>query len=343
MSRVAVTTGEPFRTLVFGAGAIGTYVGGSLALAGHPVIFVEREEVARLIEREGIRITMSDGSRRDVPRQVYRVATTAELALRSGPFDAAIVALKTFDLPSLLEGLGPGFGAATRLPFLCLTNGVDNEAALSSVFGEDRVIAGTVMTAVGRRAAGDVVVEKMRGMGVWGGHPSSERLWDALREAGLEPRVYPRAADMKWSKLLTNLLANATSAIFDMTPAEIFRDRRLYRVEVAQIREALAVMKARGIGVVDLPRARVRLLAAAMRLPPLASRPLVARAVGGGRGAKMPSFHIDLHSGRGRTEVGDLNGAVVRHGRAVGVPTPLNHLLTLSLLSLQEGGAAPRA
>lgn len=36
----------------------------------------------------------------------------------------------------------------------------------------------------------------------------------------------------------------------------------------------------------------------------------------------MPSFHIDLHGGRGRTEVDYINGAVVRYGEHTGVPTP---------------------
>ena len=79
----------------------------------------------------------------------------------------------------------------------------------------------------------------------------------------------------------------------------------------------------------------VRLLAFAVRYLPLAvSRPFLAKAVGGGRGAKMPSFHIDLHSGRGKSEVDYLNGAVVRAGAEAGIPTPVNQLLTDTLLQL---------
>lgn len=51
----------------------------------------------------------------------------------------------------------------------------------------------------------------------------------------------------------------------------------------------------------------------------------------------MPSFHIDLHSGRGRTEVHYLNGAVVRHGAELGVPTPVNAVLTKTLEELSSG------
>ena len=104
------------------------------------------------------------------------------------------------------------------------------------------------------------------------------------------------------------------------------------------MREAMAVMRAQGIRAVDLPGTPVRLLAFAVCCLPLAiSRPLLGKAVGGGRGGKMPSFHIDLHSGRGKSEVDYLNGAVVRAGERFGIPTPVNQLLTKTLLGLTRG------
>ena len=63
----------------------------------------------------------------------------------------------------------------------------------------------------------------------------------------------------------------------------------------------------------------------------------MGKAVGGGRGDKMPSFHIDLHSGRGKSEVDFLHGAVVRGGERTKVPTPVNKLLTDTLLALTNG------
>lgn len=51
----------------------------------------------------------------------------------------------------------------------------------------------------------------------------------------------------------------------------------------------------------------------------------------------MPSFHIDLYSGRGRSEVDWLNGAVVRFGKKAGVATPVNKVLTETLQALTIG------
>jgi 2-dehydropantoate 2-reductase len=93
-------------------------------------------------------------------------------------------------------------------------------------------------------------------------------------------------------------------------------------------------MKAQNIEVVDLPGTPVRALAYATTLPLWLSKPLLSRSAGAGRGAKMPSFHIDLHSGRGKSEVEYLHGAIVHAGEKYHVPTPVNKVLTETLIAL---------
>jgi 2-dehydropantoate 2-reductase len=99
---------------------------------------------------------------------------------------------------------------------------VSNEPAIAEALGADKVIYGTVTTAIGRRGAGDIVLEKLRGVGIAKGHPLSEKLNDAFNKAFLNSRLFEDAASMKWSKMLTNLIANPTSAILDMTAGEVF-------------------------------------------------------------------------------------------------------------------------
>lgn len=324
---------QSLRVLSFGAGALGTYVAGSLALAGHPVIFLERPQVADELSQRGLRLKIA--GQENIISEVKVVGRLAQ-ALDLGPFDVAIFALKSFDTAGALLSLTPH--AEQLPPILCLQNGVDNEPALEQALGLGKVIPGTVTSAVGRLAAGDVVLERLRGIGVASGHPLSTRLVAALDAAGLNARLYENTASMKWSKLLTNLVSNASSAILDMTPSEIFVHAGLYRLELAQLRECLAVMDAQRIGTVDLPGTPVRLLAFAVRhLPATISRPLLSRAIGKGRGAKMPSFHIDLHTGRGQSEVDYLNGAIVRAGARLGLSTPANTVLTNTLLGLTSG------
>jgi len=332
---------EKLNVLAFGAGAIGTYIGGSLALAGHSVVFLEQAKAAEDLRQRGLRLDLSIDPRRQaaepltVVPEAFHCAASLEEALAFGPFDIALFALKSFDTAAALEGMKP---FADRMPpVLCLSNGVDNEPALAAVLGPGKVIAGTVASAVGRHGIGDIQLERLRGVGVADGHSLSLFLAEAMNAAFLNVRLYPRPADMKWSKMLTNLMVNATVAILDMPPRQVLAHPGLFKVEIAMLREALAVMRSQGIRVVDTPGTPVRLLALAASLPAFVSRPLMVKAVGGGRGGKMPSFHIDLHAGRGKSEVEWLNGAVVRYGNQNGVPTPVNRVLTDTLLALTRG------
>ncbi len=328
------------KILSFGAGAIGTYIGGSLALAGHELVFVEQPAAAGELHSRGMRLDLTLDTRRNLkevsvlPPSAFVVAGSLEEALRYGPYDVSLYALKSFDTAAAIDGMLP---FADRLPpILCLSNGVDNEPALAKALGTEKVIPGTVTSAVGRRGVGDIALERLRGVGIATGHPLSETLVDAANAAFLNGRAYSNALAMKWSKMLTNLVANPSSAILDMTAEQVFADPKLYRLEVEMLRECLAVMEAQQIPVVDLPGTPARALAFATRLPLWLSKPFLGRAAGSGRGGKLPSFHIDLHSGRGKSEVEFLHGAVVRAGEKFGVPTPVNKVLTDTLMALTK-------
>lgn len=326
-------TSNTLRLLSFGAGAIGTYIGGSLAINGHAVVFLERPDVVDLLHQTGLRLEINSVTH--VIQQPL-LASSIEAALQQGPYDAALFALKSFDTQGLLPQLSQH--AADLPPFVCSQNGVENEPALAQALGESKVIPASVTSSVGRKGAGDIVLERLRGIGVYAGHAHSQKIVQAFNDCGLQARLYPKAADMKWSKMLTNLLANASSAILDMTPGEIFAHRGLYQMEIAQLQEALQVMRIAGIGVVNLPGTPVRLLAfGATSLPAVLSRPFLQRAISGGRGAKMPSFHIDLYSGKKRSEVEFLNGAIVRYARQYALTAPANRVLNETLSAMAAG------
>lgn len=319
--------------LCFGAGAIGTYLGGSLALQGHRVVFLERPRNVAVLQKQGLNLTLDDQTTQAIPPLT---ASSLPEALQNGPFDLILFALKSYHTDPALQEIQPLQDQMP--PFLCLQNGVENENRLRNVLGEERVIPGTVTTAVRKEVPGTIIVEKKRGVGIARGFRLSIPLKQAFQDAGLNPRLYSDSQSMKWSKLLTNLLGNASSAILDLSPGQIFAHPELYRMELRQFREALAVMQAQDIQVVPLPGVPVPLLAGVIRyLPAWLSQPLLSKIVGGGRGEKMPSFHIDLHSGRSQSEVEDLNGAVVRAGESLGIPTPVNRILTETLLKMIQG------
>ena len=338
LSETASHINAKMKILTLGAGAIGAYVGGSLALAGSHVVFLERGEKVNELRERGLRLDLTLDERRRtkeislVKPSSFAAVSSLDDALRYGPFDLALFALKSYDTSAALETLKPY--ADKMPPFLCLSNGLANEKLIADTLGKDKVISGTVTTAIGRRGVGDITLERLRGIGIAKGHPFVESLFVAFENALLNPRLYDNADSMKWSKLLTNLIANPASAILDMTAAEILANKKLYKLEVEALRECLAVMKAQGIEVVDLPGTPVRALAFATRLPLWLSKPFISRAAGAGRGNKMPSFHIDLRSGKGKSEVDFLHGEVVRAGEKFHVPTPVNKMLTETLLAL---------
>jgi 2-dehydropantoate 2-reductase len=262
--------------------------------------------------------------------------SSLEQAVQLGPFDAAIFALKSFDTGTVLEAIVPF--VQSMPPVICFQNGVENEARLASILGNERVIAGTVTSAVSRRAAGDITLERSRGIGLSSLHPLAHTFANAFTDARLNTHLYAHPAAMKWSKMLTNLVGNATSAILDLPPAQVFAHPLLYDLEIRQLRETLRVMRAHGISMVNLPKMPVRWLGLALQhFHPKLLNSFFRRAVGGGRGEKMPSLYIDLHSGRKQSEVDYLNGAVARYGQAAGIPTPVNTLLCQTLLKLIDG------
>ena len=319
--------------LIYGAGAIGTYIGVSLILHGQKVVFIEQPAAASEILEHGLRLNIRGQEHRILHPEM---TSDIPLALRKASFDIAVFALKSYDTHAFLDAMLPYVHLLP--PVLCLQNGVENEAAIETIMGKGNVIAGTVTSSVRRRGPGDVLLERLRGVGVASGHPLSTTITQGLSESGLNAQLISSASAMKWSKMLTNLLANASSAILDMTPEEILHHPRLYAMEITQLREAILVMRAHHINLANLPGTQVKPFAWLVdNLPPWLSRFLLSRIASQGRGHKMPSFHIDLYSGSQRSEVDYLNGAVVRFGAMLNIPTPVNVWLNQTLQSLTQG------
>lgn len=335
---VSIIEKNKLSVLVFGAGAIGSYIGGSLALQGHQVVFIERPAMVSQLREIGIRIRVGENLKYLRSPMVFG---ELEEVLNEYNFDVGILAVKSYDTDSVLAAWQ---GVEEKLPpILCLQNGVENEGKIANLLDGSRVISGTVTTAVGKPGPGEITVEKLRGVGVAGASDLALNLVAAMNEAGLKAKSIESAAGMKWSKMITNLLANASSAILQESPAVIFNDRRLYEIEVKQIREALAVMRVYGIPVVDLPGTPVRALTWVMKnLPVELSRLILKGQMIKGRGDKMPSFYIDLISGRGKSEVDYLNGAVARFSEERNLNTPVNKKLNKILTMIVSGAIDQR-
>ncbi len=191
------------------------------------------------------------------------------------------------------------------------------------------MVAAALTVPVDRDASGKGIAAKGGGIGFAPvGSASHNWLLAAFGATGLPVIAVQDYRALKWSKLALNVVANASSAILDMVPERVVRDEALFRLEVHAIREVRATMKALGVATIDLPRYPVRALQAVAAMPSPLARPLLASRIAGARGEKPPSLLLDLRGAKHRTEVGVLNGAVVRAARELGVRVPVNAALT---------------
>ena len=327
------------RVVVVGAGAVGSFLGGSLAEAGHDVAFLDRRDVPEGC-REPLVMAHPGGRRATVEVAVVGPAAPDAIAWAGAEPgqhpDLLVFATKQFDLPAALA-------MAARWPFtpaLTVQNGIGAEEAVAAARPGTGLVAGSLTAAVRLHHPahgpepgldlGVAVAHRLRhgglalapAMGAVG--PVVDALVAAFRAAGLRTVRLRDAPAMKWSKLLGNLVGNATSALLDEDPSAIYANPRLFEIERRQLAETVATMRALGLRPVALPGADVRFLVLAARLPAWLGRPLMVRAVGGARGGKMPSLRLHLRHADGPTEARWLNGAVAEAAVRTGTGAPVN-------------------
>ena len=319
--------------LVYGAGAIGGYLGSRLLQSGHQVVMLDRQEMADAINRDGIQVSEGGQMVEVKPTAVSSLDETLAFEQR---YDLILMGLKSYDLPAALEQLSRS--APDSATIITVQNGIGIERPFIDKFGAKRIVAGSLTTPVSKEHGNVLVIERSdRGLGLAPTLQGQDiRNWVALfQEAGIPATGIDDYESMKWSKAMLNMIGNATSAILKMPPGDIYGNNDTYDLEARMLRETLAVMAKKQLQVVDLPGPSPRSLATAIRWAPrFLLKPVLTKLVSKGRGEKMPSFYIDLTSGRGKSEVIYHNGAVAKAGTAVGVKTPVNQVLNDVLLKL---------
>lgn len=321
--------------LIVGAGAIGCLVGGKLAQQGVQVTLLGRPALAQALSVQGgLRIQEADRDQRisglnvisQIPEGQFQATAQTDL------FDLVIFTVKSYDTATVGAQVAKALFETKPGPAaLSLQNGVGNEEILAEFFTPQQVIAGTITAPVEVVEPGHIVVRSPKytvGLSPWEPRnpvTSFEEIRSLFDRAGFHPQVHKSAASMKWTKLLMNMVGNAVSAILD-EPAEIvFADPDMVNLELEAWRETLGVMRRADIAPIHLGKYPFHLLSPLIRfLPNRILRPPLARLIGGARGGKMASLHMDLARGKQKSEVGWLNGAVEAAGHRLGIPTPVN-------------------
>ncbi|TGP51557.1 2-dehydropantoate 2-reductase [bacterium M00.F.Ca.ET.230.01.1.1] len=307
---------------IAGAGSIGCYVGGCLALAGRKVVFLGRGRVVEAMRQSGLRVSDLDGRDRRVEAKAISATDDAAIALREA--DVVLVTVKSGTTEEMA-----GLIAANGRPdavVVSLQNGVDNADRLRAGLPSRRVLTGMVMFnvvqspdgeapfRVHRASQGEVMIDQ----GVDG-------LADLLDVDGLPVEARADMKAVQWSKLLMNL-NNALVALSDLPLARQLADRPWRVILAAQIDEALAAMKASGIVPARIASLPPALLPKVLRLPDWLFGLLARRMLAIDPEARS-SMWDDLKRGR-PTEIDELQGAVIRLARQTDVPTPVNERVT---------------
>ncbi len=300
------------RVAIVGAGAIGGLFGARLALAGHEVWLVHhRAEMVDALRTEGLLLRDARGSHHT---PVNATADTREV----GPVDLAVVLVKSRQTREAAVATVPMVGEATAV--LTIQNGLGNREILAEVVGGERVLAGMTYAGaavlapghVRETAAGETVIGERDGLIT----ERLERIASELSNAGLPTTTTRRLEDMIWAKLVINASLNATCAVTGASPGQLLAsaDGCNWLRTIAQ--EVASVARAAGR---ELP------------FPDAGERVIQhCRTIG----ASKPSMLQDVERGRW-TEVDAINGAVVREGERLGVPTPYNRALTLLVKTIE--------
>ena len=302
---------------VMGAGAVGTYYGGMLALADVPVTMIGRPHHVDAFQRDGLAIERAD--RRDVVR--VKAATDAG-AVREA--DVVLVCVKSKDTRDAAVAMKPHLKPDAVI--VSVQNGVSNPEALAGVL--DQVVLGAVVW-VGTSMARHGVVRHSGGgdlgIGVTraaadrpGARERAQAVAAMFERAGVRCPVLDDIDAAMWRKLVVNCAFNAVSALGRSRYARMVADPAVREVMAAAATEAVAVARASGIPL-DLDETIAALWTTADRLK-----------------TQHSSTAQDMARGK-PTEIDALNGEIVRRGRAHGVPTPVNHALH-ALVRLREGG-----
>ena len=303
--------------IVLGAGAMGSLFGATLARGGLAVTLVDRRaDHLDAINTHGLKIRGYGGE-----RTVRVPATTCHGDLpRAG---VVLVQTKAPDTAVAVESIRRVFGPETVA--ISFQNGLGNEEAIGGIVGPERVLAG--LTAQGATQLGPGVVHNYGDLPSYigeldgGASARAARLAARFTAGGLRTHASADIRREMWKKLLGNVGLSPTSAITNLTQAEIMSVPELREVVLAAVDEAAAVGAAEGVEL-DVDEARSVLLK-------------LVDPSGGGTGHARSSACVDILNRR-RTEVDWINGSIVRLGEKHGIPTPVNRTLVGAVKGLEK-------
>lgn len=311
---------------IFGAGAIGCWVGARLAAGGTAVTLIGRSRV--MAEVAG-GVTASElGTGGATVRATPRTTTDPAAAATAQVVLVSVKSPQTADAGAqLARVLRPGTTVVS------LQNGVRNAATLRAALPQCHVLAAMVPFNVVRQApghyhrasSGELHVDDRR---------EASPLVVACRAARLPLVTRADMPAVQWAKLLMNL-NNAINALSGLPLATELAQRAYRRCLAASQREALGLLAQARQSLAKLTPLSPPWMPRVLELPDPVFRLLARRIVA--IDAQARSSMWDDFEARRPTEIDFLQGEIVELARRLGQPAPVNGAI-VELVRRAEGG-----
>ncbi len=296
------------RIYIIGAGAVGSVLAALIKEAGGAeAVLVGGSIHWRTIREKGL---ILDAAGRG--EKTLELATmTPEEMPEPDPTDAVLLTGKLPSLPATAKWLTEKTGP--EVPLVALQNGLEIQETVSTLMGRP-VERGLCFFGANSREAGQVTYN--RGLIRLKRSPVAEALVELLSRADIKPLLVDDFAPVEWFKLAINCVANPLAGLLAIDNESI-RKEVLDPAKAAILEEVVKVARAAGEELeldVEFYNEKIR-------------------------GSNVPSLKTDLDRSR-RTEIDFINGAVVRKGEELGVPTPVNALIVSLVKFLETKGLA---
>jgi 2-dehydropantoate 2-reductase len=341
------------RIAIVGAGALGGYVGGTLAHLGHDVTLIDAwPEHIETIRARGLELDGMTSEERFTVKGAKTLHLTEVQSLARRPVDVAMVAVKSYDTPWATALIKPYLSAEGFVVSLqnCL-----NEETIAGVVGWGRTVGVVAsMISVDLYEAGRIRRTVPKGgdqhtvfrIGEPHGRitPRVEQLVEWFR--GIDSsKATTNLWGERWSKLVQNSMGNGVTAATGLTSGDCLRHDKIRRFQIRLAVEAVRVGQALGYRLERIRGADPERLARASEGDAAALAEveaiIVPKAGANPRGdIQRPSMAQDVLKGR-RTEIDAMNGYIARKGAEVGVPEPSHARLAEIVTRVERGELAP--
>lgn len=296
-----------------GTGAMGGVFGARLFMGGYDVTLYDTNQTAiNNVRQHGLQFLDRDGS----THFLHIKATTNPAEVE--PADVVIVFVKGMYTKAALESAAPFIQEHTRV--LSLQNGWGHSDVIGGVVGQERLVSG--VTYASGVVLGPGHVKQVGGLDMFLGNFSRtndeviDQLGAMFNAVGFNAVVSDNVIFEIWKKLSLNVCTLPTTAIPRLTADLVPTHEGLIELMQGILRETVAIAHANSI-MLDYDE-RINYILNLLR------------NAKGGRSSMLQDFEA-----KRATEIDFINGAIVRAGEKVGIPTPYNHAMVCLIKAIQ--------